>query len=350
MQKRSRSILRWSLLAVLCLPVFIVALALLSSIQTQRSVQAVLSALRTLRVQRSSGSDVAKALERLNSTVHACRGTSDPCEISLPIKDCEATDCHLVFGTAMWADQGWLIELQLRYPRIRKWVPLNSFLVELTVKEGVLSEMYVREESAAAATLTEARVTIDTEERAPWSVRRHDGIIEGAIFGEVDAIEIRATRLATPARLDHALDFDVACLGIFKHCSPCQFHSFACEEYERGDWYDFELASPVLAQFRDTVNDLPMGTTLGRIAKMFERPIVGEQRAHPVDCLPYCFPDGTVFGDENPRRVTFFVKKWRAWPEATDTKKDQGVTFVFDGEEKLQRIESQVVGISSRSR
>jgi hypothetical protein len=107
----------------------------------------------------------------------------------------------------------------------------------------------------------------------------------------------------------------------------------------------------VLAQFRDVVTHLPMATPLSTISKMFELPIGSQQRTPPpTDCLPYCFPDGTVFGDEDPQRVTFFVKKWRAWPDAKDTRKDQGVTFFFDEEEKLVRIESQVEGIPNRTK
>jgi hypothetical protein len=51
-----------------------------------------------------------------------------------------------------------------------------------------------------------------------------------------------------------------------------------------------------------------------------------------------------MFGDHEPERLIYYVKKWRQYEER-DNPKDQTVTFVFDSQDRLVRVDSKADGI-----
>jgi YD repeat-containing protein len=53
-----------------------------------------------------------------------------------------------------------------------------------------------------------------------------------------------------------------------------------------------------------------------------------------------------MFGDRNPTRLIYYVKKWRQ--EQSGNPRDQTVTFVFDAQDKVVAITSNADSIHSR--
>jgi hypothetical protein len=53
-----------------------------------------------------------------------------------------------------------------------------------------------------------------------------------------------------------------------------------------------------------------------------------------------------MFGDSDPKRLIYYVKKWREEDEGNS--QDRTVTLVFDKHDRLTEIKSAVEGIRTR--
>jgi hypothetical protein len=149
-----------------------------------------------------------------------------------------------------------------------------------------------------------------------------------------------------------AFNFNLRCLFLGVHCSRCQMLPSACEAYNHSDWYEFIMPEVALAEFRQAVNNLKLGTQ--RIAIYHQ---LGDDdgldtgrrlRDLVRDRLPFDFPIGTILASSGPERLTYYVKKWRLYRGSPEGPDDRSVTFVLDKDGRLQRIESRVEGIPSR--
>jgi len=220
--------------------------------------------------------------------------------------------------------------------------------VEISTAKGVVQEIGVFAMSVDERTSYMANTKITGDKNAsPWRIRRGGGSMEGTgeIIAGVDQIEIQATPNATSTRKIGALDFDLGCLRLTRHCSPCQLLPFACQEYDHGEWFYFELPGDLLKNFQTAVNELPLGSSEEMVASRLGWGGLTRQELFK-DKLPYRFPDGTMFGDSDPKRLIYYVKRWR---EEQDTDSwDRRVTLIFDKNGRLARAESQVDGIRSR--
>jgi hypothetical protein len=267
----------------------------------------------------------------------------------VPISACASTDCVFLFEPAPWDKRSPLLyRLQIKYSNLRKWLRWNTLFVEISTTKGVVQEIGVFAMSVDERKSYMANTKITGDKNAsPWRIRRGGGSMEGPgeIIAGVDQIKIRATQNATSSRKIGALDFDLGCLRLTRHCSPCQLLPFACQEYDHGDWFYFELPDDLLTNFKTAVNALPLGSSeetvenrLG-VALPFGRKLF-------EDKLPYLFPDGTVFSDSNPPRLIYYLKKWRDEDEGNS--QDRTLTLVFDERNRLTGIRSQIEGIRSR--
>jgi hypothetical protein len=262
---------------------------------------------------------------------------------------CARTDCVFLFEPAPWDKRSPLLyRLQIKSSKLRKWLRWNSLFVEIATTNGVVQEIGVFAMSVDERTSFMANTKITGDKRAsPWRIRRGGGSMEGPgeIIAGVDDIKIQATPDATTTRKIGALDFDLGCLRLTRHCSPCQLLPFACQEYEHGDWYYFELPGDLLKDFQVAVNELPLGSSREMAAGRLGWGGLTSQELFE-DKLPYRFPDGTMLGDHDPERLIYYVKKWREEQEGNSH--DRTVTLVFDKNNRLTGTKSDVEGIRVR--
>ena len=97
--------------------------------------------------------------------------------------------------------------------------------------------------------------------------------------------------------------------------------------------------------FQAAVSHLKLGSAEDHVVKIVGWGGLTSQQLFG-DRLPYRFPDGTMFGDGDPESLIYYVKKWRQFEEH-DNPKDQTVTFVFDNQGRLVRVDSKADGIRS---
>jgi hypothetical protein len=181
----------------------------------------------------------------------------------------------------------------------------------------------------------------------PWRILRGGGGFKGPgeLAVAMDRVEIQATPDVISRRRIGALGFNLSCMRLMRHCSPCQLLPFACQAYEHGDWYYFELSDDLLKNFRTVVNDLPLGISEEMVVNRVGWGGLTSQELFD-DKLPYRFPDGTMLEDSDPKHLVYYAKKWR---EEQDTdSRDRTITLTFDKNDRLIRVNSQVDGIHSR--
>ena len=311
----------------------------------------MLTLAKTLRVSESTVPDVAQAAGILRKTMDVMKGVDEyhmPVE-KVSLSACASTDCVFLFEPAPWDKRSPLLgRLQIKYSTLRKWLCWNTLFVEISTAKGVVQEIGVFAMSVDERTSYMANTKITDDKKAsPWRIRRGGGSMEGPgeIIAGVDQIKIQATPNASSARKIGALAFDLGCLRLTRHCSPCQFLPFACQEYEHGDWFYFELPGDLLKHFQSAVNDLPLGSSEKIVVNRVGWGGLISQGLFD-DKLPYRFPDGTMFGDSDPKRLIYYVKKWREEDEGNS--QDRTVTLVFDKHDRLTEVKSAVEGIRSR--
>jgi hypothetical protein len=308
----------------------------------------MLTLAKTIRVSESTVPELVQAAGILRKTMDVRKGVDQyhmPVE-KVQINACASTDCVILFEPAPWDKQTFLSELQIKYPKVRRWLRLNRLSVEIATTNGIVQNIgvFVMSVDDRKAYLVDTKITGD-KNVSPWRVERGGGAIEGQINGGVENMKIQATPNATSIRRSGALDFDLGCFRLTRHCSPCQLLPFACQEYERGDWFYFEMSGDLLMNFRTAVNELPLGSSEETVANHLGWGGLSHRESFE-DKLPYRFPDGTMFGDSDPKRLIYYVKKWRK--EYEGNSQDRTMTLVFDENDRLARVESQVEGIRSR--
>jgi hypothetical protein len=344
-------LIRWLLCIAAIITLVLIGATLLSNWNNRRRAEAMLTLAKTLRVGESTVSDVVQASGILRKTMDVMKGVDEyhmPVE-KVSLSACASIDCVFLFEPAPWDKRSPLLyRLQIKYSKLRKWLRWNTLFVEISTTKGVVQEIGVFAMSVDERTSYMANTKITGDEKvSPWRVRRGGGSMEGPgeIIAGVDQIKIQATPNATSTRKMGALGFDLGCLRLTRHCSPCQLLPFACLEYDQGDWFYFELRGDLLKNFQTAVNELRLGSSEEVVASRLGWGGLTRQELFE-DKLPYRFPDGTMFGDSDPKRLIYYVKKWRE--EYEGNSRDRTVTFVFDKHDRLAGIKSEVEGIRGR--
>jgi hypothetical protein len=345
-------LIRWFLGIAACIALVLIVATLYSDWNNRRRAEAMLTLAKTLRVGESNVSDVVQAAGILRKTTDVRKGVDDyhmPIE-NLPLSACASTDCVFVFEPPPWDKRSPLLyRLQIKYSKLRKQLHWNTLSVEISTMKGVVQKIGVFAMSVDDRTAYRATTKIIGDKNAsPWSIQRHGGSMEGPgeIIAGVDIIEIQATPNASNTRKIGALDFDLGCLRLTRRCDPCQLLPFACQDYEHGDWFYFKMSGDLLKEFQTAVNELPLGISEETLADRLGWGDGPSPRELFEDKLPYRFPDGTMFGDSDPKRLIYYVKKWREEHEGNS--QDRTVTLVFDKHDRLAGVKSEVEGIRDR--
>jgi hypothetical protein len=212
----------------------------------------------------------------------------------------------------------------------------------VTVEHGVVTEIFVELDSMQKEETQRGRTVITSKSVPAWNIRRYTAFNTGGTTRTSPTVEATLNPKWPHPNQDAALDFNLRCLGLGRSCSSCEILPRICEDDEHGQWFYFEMSRDLLSSFRDVVNELPMHCPEGLVMNRVGGGRLTSQALYD-DKLPYRFPDGTVFGDAEPNRLIYYLKKRR---EANnDDPKDQKVTFVFDDEDRLAAIVSQADGI-----
>jgi len=186
----------------------------------------------------------------------------------------------------------------------------------------------------------------------PWRIHKLHAHVTGPPPGRTNEIRVEAWSSAPRDRLLRAFDFNTHCLWLGVRCQPCQILPSACDAYNHGDWYEFEMPAAALAKFRQAVNGIAMGTDLQAVRRQLEddNGFGREQKLSDVDRdkLPFEFPEGAIAQTWSSCDIDFYVKKWRLDRGSPQAHGDQYVRFVMNDDCRLKRIESHVTGIPSR--
>jgi len=215
----------------------------------------------------------------------------------------------------------------------------------VTVEHGIVRDVFVEMESIQEEEVQTARVEVTSKQlQSEWNIRRYTAFNTGGPGRTSPTVELTFSPRSVHPNQGAALDFNLGCLRIGRACSRCDIQPFICEDYDHGDWFFFEMRGNLLKSFQTTVNGLAMGTSEDAITNRVGWGALGSQRLFD-DKLPYRFPVGTMFGDHNPTRLIYYVKKWR---EQSENPKDQTVIFVLDPQDRVVAIRSKVEGVLSR--
>ncbi|HKM49060.1 MAG TPA: hypothetical protein VJX69_15825 [Terriglobales bacterium] len=309
----------------------------------------MLTLAKTVRTGESTVTDVTRAAGALRVALDVRKGVDlhhMPVE-RVPLSACASADCVIFFGSAPWDEHGLVYDLQIKNEKLRKWMRWNTLSAAVSTSKGVVQDLDVYalsvDDKVAHTAISEIAADRNT---SPWTIQRRGGGFKGP--GEVmvgmDGIQVQATSDAVNRRKVGALDFDLRCMGLTKHCSACQLLPFACQDYEHGDWFYFEMSGDLLNNFQIAVNELPLGTSLEAVENRLGAALPFGRQLFK-DKLPYSFPEGTVFENTDTRRLFYYVKRRR---ENEGDSQDRTVTMVFDKNDKLARVESQVDAIRSR--
>lgn len=340
--------MRWALGIGACALFGLGVAALLFDLSAERISEAMLTLARTIRVGETTVPEMQRVAGSLRVSMDARKQVEkDSIAIEkVPISGCLENDCVIYLGPSPLEKKGFVSDLQVWYPRSGKWLRSNTFYVAATTRKGVVQEIQVFVISIDGKTAYEAITIIRNDiSTGPWTIRREEGWFEDRITTGLKEVKIHASPNASRQIRMRALDFDLGCLHLTKYCSECEILPFACQEYEHGDWYYFEISGDLLNNFQTAVNELRLGslkaTVLSRLGN--GGPSGGELFK---DRLPYLFPDSTMSDSADPNRLIYYVKKRRQGYEGDS--KDRVITLAFDRNDRLVRIESQVDGIHSR--
>jgi hypothetical protein len=209
-----------------------------------------------------------------------------------------------------------------------------------------VTEVAVEVESIQEEEVNRARTVLTSKrEASAWNIRRYTAFITGGPGRTSPTLETRFNPTKPHPNQDAALDFNVNCLLIGRKCSRCEILPRICEDAEHGNWFYFEMPPELLENFQTAVNHVRLGSGKDDVAKIVGWGGLTSRRLFD-DKFPYRFPDGTMLGDREPERLIYYVRKWRE--DDNNNPKNQTVTFVFDEQDRLTKINSQVDGIRSR--
>ena len=340
------------LIGALVISVFIGGLIASLNVIRHRSAQRFLNVMRTVNVGTTTGNEALKVAQPFDAQVYILRHTELPSGFSDQLLDVQPADCvsgNCTLSFDADAHLHWLSGIAYPFwtwPVLRKWVPISGIYGNVTVEHGIVSELLVALESIQEKEVHRARTVITSKPSLPmWSIERYTAVNTGGPGRTTPTLLTTFNPRSPHAGQDAALDFNLNCLRIGRHCSPCEILPRICEDDEHGEWFYFEMPDDLLKNFRTTVNRLPLGSSLDLVVNRVGWDGLTSRELFD-DRFPYRFPDGTMFGDSDPRRLIYYVKKWRKQRERNP--RDQTVTFVFDKQDRLARITSQVDGVGTR--
>ena len=347
--KAVRIAVRVFLVATLVFLVLIASATVLIDFIRHRNAEHFLQAVRTVKVGATAGSEALAIGQTFKAKTYVVQHTELPSGVSnrivdVPQSDCISGNCSLYFDAD--SNARWMEALSYplwRWDALRKWVPINRISGEITVEHGTVTALEVSQGSLQQEEGHLARTVITSKPVAPlWNIRRYTAHVTGGPEGTAPTVELTFNPRSQHPNQEAALDFNLGCLRLGRSCSRCEILPSICEDDEHGNWFYFEMPPELLKDFQAAVNHIKLGSTEDHVAKM-----VGSGGYTPQqlfdDRLPYRFPDGTIFG--NSESSIYYVKKWRE--NDNDNPKNQKVTFIFDEEDRLVRIDSKADGIHS---
>lgn len=350
--KFARAILRLFVVAALVLSVLVAGMAAFVDFIRDRNAQHLLLALRTVNVGTTTGSEALAISKRFDPKTYVVQHAELPSGFSdgfvdVPQGDCISGTCSLYFNAD--ANAKWMEAFSyplLRWDVLRRWVPLNGISTQITIEHGTVLDLEVSEVSLQQEDYHQARTIITSRPLAsPWNIRRYTAHITGGPGRRAPTVELKFNPHSQHPHQEAGLDFNLKCLRLGRSCSTCEILPSVCEDYEYGNWFYFEMSPELMKVFQAAVSHLKLGSAEDHVVKIVGWGGLTSQQLFG-DRLPYRFPDGTMFGDGDPESLIYYVKKWRQFEEH-DNPKDQTVTFVFDNQGRLVRVDSKADGIRS---
>ncbi len=342
------------LIGALAILIFLGGLTASLNVIRHRRAQRFLNALRTVKVGSTTGSEALKVAHPFDAQVYIHRHTELPSGFSdqlvdVPPADCISGNCTVSFGPD--APLHWLSGIYYPFwtwPVLRKWVPISGIYASVTVEHGIVSELQITLESIQEKEVHTARTVVASNPSLPtWNIERYTAFHTGGPGKTSPTVEVRFNPRTRYPKQESALDFNLNCLRVGRSCSQCEILPGICEDEEHGEWFYFEMPDDLLKTFQSAVNKLPLGISEDSVVSRLGCEWGGFGSWDLFDDkLPYRFPDGTNFGDIDPPRLIYYVKKWRERREGNN--RDQTVTLVFDKQDRLVRIVSQADGVRNR--
>jgi hypothetical protein len=327
-------------------------------------VRSLIRVLKTIEVGKTTGREAIGIAGRFGGSasvfVHAVTETSDETSWhDVPMSTCVAGDCELTINEGQRLTYFKSMNYFLfRHPGFIRRVPVSDIGVGLEIKRGVVQELHAWAGSMDAETEQIARTNVYGGEAhaemwntTPWRIHKlqiHN--LKGGPVRSRNEIRVEAWSSAPRDRILRAFDFNTRCLWLGVHCSACQILPGACDAYNRGDWYEFEMPEVALAKFRQAVNGFAIGTDLREVNRQLGATSGSgrDQKLRDLHRDSLQFPFGAEVGTQGSCNIDFYVKKWRLDWGSPRAPGDQYVTFVMDDDCRLKRIESRVDGIPSR--
>jgi hypothetical protein len=320
--------------------------------------------LKTIEVGKTTGRDAVAIAERFGSSAsvseHTVTTTSDTWSShDVPMTACVAGDCELAFyaNPRLPAFKS-LADFCFGHPVFQRRVPWSGMGVSMEIKRGVVQELHggmtsigAEIEHSAQTNVYSGESPVGTWNTTPWRVHKHQiDNMSGGYVRSRNEIRVDAWSSAPRDRILRAFDFNTRCLWLGVHCSTCQILPSACDAYNHGDWYEFEMPEVALAKFRQAVNSLALGVDLRVVYRQLEDTNGSgrDQKLRDLHPDSLQFPFGSVVGTQSSCDIDFYAKKWRLDWGSPRGPGDQYVTFVMDDNCRLKRIVSRVDGIPSR--
>jgi hypothetical protein len=327
--------------------------------------RSLIRVLKTIEVGKTTGREAvaiaarfggsALVIEETVTQTTDARGWHD-----VSMSTCVAGDCGLnIYGGQRLNYFKPVANFLCRHSGFRRWVPVSVIGADMDIKGGVVQELHAWMGSLDAEIEHFGRTNVysgqshtESWNRTPWSIRKVHAHITGGPGRSTNEIRVEAWASAPRDRLLRTFDFNTRCLWLGVRCAPCQLLPDACDEYNHGDWDEFEMPDAVLVKFRQAVNSFAIGTDLHTVYRQLgDTDGFGRDqklRDLPRYRLPFQFPFGAIVGTQSSCNIDFYVKKWRLDWGSPRGPGDQYVTFVMDDDCRLKRIVSRVDGISSR--
>ncbi len=328
-----------------------------------RQARSLIRALKTIEVGKTTGRDAVAIAERFGGSAsvseHTVTKTTDTWSShDVPMATCVAGDCELnIYGGQRLNYFKSVANFLCRHPGFRRWVPVSVIGTDMEMKRGVVQELHAWMGSLDAEIEHFGRTNVYSGQshaapwnRTPWNIRKAHAHITGGPGRSTDEIRVEAWSSAPRDRILRAFDFNTRCLWLGVHCLPCQILPSACDAYNHGDWYEFEMPEVALAKFRQAVNGLALGVDLRAVNRQFEDTNGSghDQKLRDLHPDSLQFPFGAEVGTPGSCNIEFYVKKWRLDWGSPRGPGDQYVTFAMDDDCRLKRIVSRVDGIPSR--
>ena len=360
--KAAARIIGWAFILITFLPSC--AVIAYDVIVTWRA-RSLIQVLKTIEVGKTTGREAVGIAGRFGGSASVTEETVTETTDAwswhdVPVSTCVAGDCELTIRGGQRLNYFKSVaDFLCRHPGFRSRVPVNVVGVDMVIKGGVVQELHAWMDSLDAETSHLGRTNVYSGEShagiwnsTPWSIRKVHAHITGGPGRSTDEIRVEVWSSVPHDRLLRAFDYNTRCLWFGVHCLPCQILPSACDAYNHGDWYEFEMPEAALAKFRQAVNSFAIGIDLNTVYRQLgdSNGFGREQKLRDVtrDKMPFAFPHGAIRGSQSSCNLDFYVKKWRLDWGAPRGPGDQYVTFVMDDECRLKRIESRVDDIPSR--